>query len=102
MQINYTLQLVIKALTGFNMKITFNSKALAIGAVFILAAVATGYFKASPLCQNGSSQTANELCQNAQQNWLSWIKGDSRSTQFHFVDFLELLNRLTPASNKAN
>lgn len=102
MQINYTLQLVIKALTGFNMKITFNSKALAIGTAIVLTVVAVGYVKTTPLCQDGSAITANELCQNVQQNWLSWIKGDSRSTQFHFVDFLELLNRLTPASNKTN
>lgn len=102
MQIHYTLQLVIKALTGFNMKITFSSKALAIGAAMVLAVVAFGYFKTSPLCQNGTRQMSNELCQNVQQNWLSWIKGDSRSTQFHFVDFLELLNRLAPSSTKSN
>ncbi|MDX1676231.1 hypothetical protein [Arsukibacterium sp.] len=84
------------------MKITFNSKALAIGAALVLAVSAIGYFKTSPLCQDAGSSTANELCQNVQQNWLSWIKGDSRSTQFHFVDFLELLNRLTPSGSKAS
>jgi len=30
-----------------------------------------------------------------QQSWLSWIQGQSSSTQFHFIDLLELLNRLT-------
>lgn len=100
MQILYTLQLVIKALTGFNMKITFSSKALAIGAAIVLAIVATGYFKSSPICQAGAASVNSELCQNVQQNWLSWLKGDSRSTQFHFVDFLELLNRIS--SSKAN
>ncbi|SNY57767.1 hypothetical protein SAMN06297280_3305 [Arsukibacterium tuosuense] len=84
------------------MKITFNSKVLAIGTVIVLTGVAAGYVKTTPLCQDDNATTANELCQNVQQNWLSWIKGDSRSTQFHFVDFLELLNRLTPASNKTN
>ncbi|MBV2130036.1 hypothetical protein [Arsukibacterium indicum] len=84
------------------MKITFNSKALAIGAALVMAVTAIGYFKASPLCQDGISQTSGEACTNIQQNWLSWIKGDSRSTQFHFVDFLELLNRLSPASSKTN
>ncbi|KKO46439.1 hypothetical protein WG68_06460 [Arsukibacterium ikkense] len=83
------------------MKITFNSKVLAIGAALVLAVLATGYFKSSPLCQANTNQTGNELCQNMQQNWLGWIKGESRSTQFHFVDFLELLNRLSP-SNKSN
>ena len=31
-----------------------------------------------------------------QQNWLSWFTGKSRSTQFHFVDLLELLSRFAP------
>ncbi len=30
----------------------------------------------------------------AQQSWLGWAQGQSRSTQFHFIDLLELLNRL--------
>jgi DMSO/TMAO reductase YedYZ molybdopterin-dependent catalytic subunit len=30
-----------------------------------------------------------------QQSWLNWVQGQSRSTQFHFIDLLELLNRLT-------
>ncbi len=35
------------------------------------------------------------LCSNTpQQSWLSWAQGQSRSTQFHFIDLLELLNRL--------
>ncbi len=29
-----------------------------------------------------------------QQSWLGWAQGHSRSTQFHFIDLLELLNRL--------
>tara|TARA_R100001591_G_scaffold70644_1_gene79103 strand:- start:22 stop:303 length:282 start_codon:yes stop_codon:yes gene_type:complete len=93
---------VIKALTGFNMKITISSKVLAIGTALALAIVAISYVKFSPLCQDGTSATASDLCHDVQQNWLGWIKGDSRSTQFHFVDFLELLNRLTPASSKSN
>lgn len=28
-----------------------------------------------------------------QQSWLAWFSGQSRSTQFHFIDLLELLNR---------
>lgn len=31
-----------------------------------------------------------------QQSWYSWLRGKSRSAQFHFVDLLELLNRLSP------
>ncbi len=83
------------------MKITFSGKALAIGAALVVAGAAAGYFKTSPLCQANLNQTSSELCKNVPQNWLSWIKGESRSTQFHFVDFLELLNRLSP-SNKSN
>ncbi|RVT48733.1 hypothetical protein EMM73_01945 [Rheinheimera sediminis] len=33
------------------------------------------------------------LCKPSQQSWFSWLQGNSRSTQFHFVDLLELLNR---------
>uniref|UniRef100_A0A486XPB6 Uncharacterized protein n=1 Tax=Rheinheimera sp. BAL341 TaxID=1708203 RepID=A0A486XPB6_9GAMM len=42
--------------------------------------------------------TAVENCLNtSQQNWYSWFQGKSRSTQFHYVDLLELLTRLSPA-----
>jgi hypothetical protein len=96
----YTQLIVMKALTGFNMKITFSSKAFATTAVLVLTITVVGYFNSSPQCENASNQTNSDICLNVQQNWLSWIKGDSRSTQFHFVDFLELLNRLTPNSTK--
>lgn len=26
-------------------------------------------------------------------SWLSWLSGNSRSTQFHFLDLLELMNK---------
>lgn len=35
-----------------------------------------------------------------QQSWLGWAQGESRSTQFHFIDLLELLNRLQHHSDK--
>ncbi len=35
----------------------------------------------------------SSLCKPTQQSWFSWLQGNSRSTQFHFVDLLELLNR---------
>lgn len=35
----------------------------------------------------------SSLCKPSQQSWFSWLQGNSRSTQFHFVDLLELLNR---------
>lgn len=40
----------------------------------------------------------NALCTDAQRSWVSWLSGDSRSTQFHFVDFLELVSRMLPAN----
>jgi len=35
----------------------------------------------------------SSLCKPSQQSWFSWLQGNSRSTQFQFVDLLELLNR---------
>jgi hypothetical protein len=29
--------------------------------------------------------------QTAQQGWVSWLTGNSRSSQFHYLDLLELL-----------
>ncbi|MBY0419874.1 MAG: hypothetical protein K2W88_17610, partial [Pararheinheimera sp.] len=53
----------------------------------------------SELCQAAlqddpaKSLTISSLCKPSQQSWFSWLQGNSRSTQFHFVDLLELLNR---------
>lgn len=33
-----------------------------------------------------------QTCQ-PQQSWFNWLQGNSRSTQFHFFDLLELLGR---------
>ncbi|WP_404341272.1 hypothetical protein [Pseudoalteromonas mariniglutinosa] len=47
-------------------------------------------------CQPCTTQ-ANDLktvqCKQAQQDsgWFSWLTGDSRSAQFHYLDLLELL-----------
>jgi hypothetical protein len=39
-------------------------------------------------------ESAQLQCSPApQQSWLAWFSGQSRSTQFHFIDLLELLNR---------
>ncbi len=38
-------------------------------------------------------ESYQQQCQPApQQSWLAWFSGQSRSTQFHFIDLLELLN----------
>lgn len=72
--------------------------------VFLCAAVFTGsslfasYFISADLsCQYIKTQAVPQCPQGEQQSWFSWIRGESRSTQFHFVDLLELLNRLSPA-----
>lgn len=70
-------------------------------ASFILfAALAAGIsFKLLPTHQlNCSAQQAQLQCQQS-QDWISWLKGQSRSSQFHFVDFLELLDRMLPSSS---
>lgn len=52
-------------------------------------------------CQTITDVSTASQCVSAnQQSWFSWFQGKSRSTQFHFVDLLELLTRLSPA--KAN
>lgn len=50
-------------------------------------------------CHALTDRKAAETCLNAthQQSWYSWFQGKSRSTQFHYVDLLELLSRLSPA-----
>ena len=40
----------------------------------------------------GLSSTANQCMQAEQETgWFSWLTGDSRSAQFHYLDLLELL-----------
>lgn len=49
-------------------------------------------------CGALENATAQQQClATQQQSWFSWFQGNSRSTQFHFVDLLELLSRLSPA-----
>lgn len=48
-------------------------------------------------CQCSGEHLLNNSvqCMNAEQesSWMSWITGDSRSAQFHYLDLLELLTR---------
>lgn len=62
----------------------------------ILLAFAVWQMDSSQHCV--SSETEN--CTALQRSWGSWLSGDSRSAQFHFVDFLELVTRLLPTSSK--
>ena len=42
----------------------------------------------------GQSQLVMNCVDVPTTSWLSWFQGESRSTQFHFIDLLELLNRM--------
>ncbi|MCS4305955.1 hypothetical protein M2404_000268 [Rheinheimera pacifica] len=79
------------------MKFTPPLKAVVISAGIIagaLSLVLPGWV-ASHHCQQ-LAQSAMPCTEVDQQNWLSWFTGKSRSTQFHFVDLLELLSRFAP------
>lgn len=43
--------------------------------------------------QHAETQSAPELCEAPSDHvtWSSWLTGQSRSTQFHFMDLFELL-----------
>ena len=49
--------------------------------------------QASVQAEPGKPLAMSSLCKPSQQSWFSWLQGNSRSTQFHFVDLLEVLNR---------
>ena len=72
-------------------------------AVFISAGIMTGAICfVLPSVLHGSqchaeATSIQECLSSGQQNWYSWFQGKSRSTQFHFIDLLELLSRLSPA-----
>ena len=81
------------------MKITSRYKLYILAATVITGLLVSGpYFaSAEQSCQQVNAQAMTQCIQGEQQSWFSWIRGESRSTQFHFVDLLELLNRLSPA-----
>lgn len=84
---------------GFNMKITSRYKIHIVAAVAMsgMLVVAPHFVAKETACQQVDTQSMTPCVQGEQQSWFSWIRGESRSTQFHFVDLLELLNRLSPA-----
>lgn len=79
------------------MKFTPPLKAVVISAGIIVGALSLALpgWVASHHCQQ-LAQSAMPCTEVDQQNWLSWFTGKSRSTQFHFVDLLELLSRFAP------
>jgi hypothetical protein len=48
---------------------------------------------------NGMQQISIQCNQAPQPSWSSWFSGNSRSTQFHFIDLLELLSRFQHKSS---
>lgn len=77
------------------MKLTKTGKPLLLAAGFLLAFAVWKMDSTKPCVV-----TESVNCIELQRSWGSWLSGDSRSTQFHFVDFLELVTRLLPASPK--
>lgn len=83
------------------MKQRATRKIMSVLAISLCLGVVAHHHKnsSSELCQTkAQTDPANplaisSLCQPSQQSWFSWLQGNSRSTQFHFVDLLELLNR---------
>lgn len=76
------------------MKLTKTSKSLLLAGGALLA-FAVWQMDHPTQCAGPDKVT----CIDAQQSWVSWLSGDSRSAQFHFVDFLELVSRMLPANS---
>jgi hypothetical protein len=75
-------------------KVALISAGISAGALYIASPV----LLSAAQCQSLTETSAIEDCVKVgQQSWYSWFQGKSRSTQFHFVDLLELLSRLSPA-----
>jgi hypothetical protein len=79
------------------MKLTKTSKSLLLASSLLLAFAVWQNNAASDNCTGTTS-----ACNDTQQNWVKWLSGNSRSTQFHFVDFLELVSQLLPAKSPKN
>lgn len=83
------------------MKQSANRKVMSVLAISLCLGVIAHQHTASTteLCQAATQAdpakplAISSLCKPSQQSWFSWLQGNSRSTQFHFVDLLELLNR---------
>lgn len=79
------------------MKLTKTSKSLLLAGSLLLAFAVWQHNNSSDSCTS-----ALNTCQEGQHNWVKWLSGNSRSAQFHFVDFLELINGLLPAKSPKN
>jgi hypothetical protein len=79
------------------MKLTKTSKSLLLASGIVLAFAVWQNNSATDSCNNVTS-----ACKDSQHNWVNWLSGNSRSAQFHFVDFLELVSQLLPANTQKN
>ena len=79
------------------MKSTLTLKVTLISATLVVVAGLYFSLPAAQNCQEASNDNPPSCAQANNQSWFSWLKGQSRSTQFHFVDLLELINRVSPA-----
>lgn len=75
------------------MKLTKTSKSL-----LLISAAVLVFFVWQAGQSTSCSTPATTDCVDTQRGWISWLAGDSRSAQFHFVDFLELVSRMFPAT----
>ncbi|WP_337842163.1 hypothetical protein [Rheinheimera sp.] len=71
---------------------------VAIAAAALLVVQIKNPLLAPCVAQFSADSSLNTECQ-PQQSWFNWLQGNSRSTQFHFVDLLELLNRFSHSRN---
>ncbi|WNO60496.1 hypothetical protein [Rheinheimera sp. MMS21-TC3] len=79
------------------MKSTVTLKIALISAILIVIASLYFLLPKDKSCTSSNSDSTY-LCSTVNsQSWFSWLKGQSRSTQFHFVDLLELINRASPS-----
>ncbi|WP_337881207.1 hypothetical protein [Rheinheimera sp.] len=71
---------------------------VAIAAAALLVVQIKNPHLAPCVAQFSADSSLSAECQ-PQQSWFNWLQGNSRSTQFHFVDLLELLNRFSHSRN---
>lgn len=79
------------------MKLTKTSKSLLLTSATLLA-FAVWHLDAPAQCATADKK----ICSESQHSWGNWLSGNSRSAQFHFVDFLELVTRMFPANAAKN
>lgn len=84
------------------MKLTKSLKTGLISVSILL--LLTGVYLYSTKNCSGISASQNSISCTAspQRSWFGWLLGNSHSAQFHFIDLLELLNRLNPKNTSGH